>query len=77
MPKEIVWRKDKVGFEPPQKLWMQNKQVQEAIQAGKKILSDQYILNASAVNKKIQPHDAHVAENNDWKYWAAFFLYNP
>jgi asparagine synthase (glutamine-hydrolysing) len=77
LPKEIVWRKDKVGFEPPQKLWMQNKQVQEAIQAGKKILSDQDILNASAVNKKIQPHDAHVAENNDWKYWAASFLYNP
>lgn len=75
LPKEIVWRKDKVGFEPPQKLWMKYKQVQEAIQAGKQTLLDQGILNANALNKKIQPHDAHAAENNDWKYWAASFLY--
>ena len=24
LPEEIVWRKDKVGFEPPQKKWMQD-----------------------------------------------------
>ncbi len=25
MPKEITWRKDKIGFEPPQEEWMKNK----------------------------------------------------
>jgi hypothetical protein len=28
------------------------------------------------LHKTIQPHDTHVAENNEWKYWAASFLYN-
>jgi asparagine synthase (glutamine-hydrolysing) len=31
LPAEIVWRKDKVGFEPPQKKWMQNPTLQEMI----------------------------------------------
>jgi asparagine synthase (glutamine-hydrolysing) len=31
LPGEIVWRKGKVGFEPPQKDWMQDKHVQEMI----------------------------------------------
>ena len=75
LPKEIVWRKDKIGFEPPQKLWMENKNVQEAILSGKKLLVDKGILNTSVLTKKIQPHDAHAADNRDWKYWSASFLY--
>ena len=75
LPKEIVWRKDKVGFEPPQKRWMQNKDVQQAIAAGKKMLVDQNILAPSILSKKIQPHDAHAADNFDWKIWAASYLF--
>ncbi|HZH95206.1 MAG TPA: asparagine synthase (glutamine-hydrolyzing), partial [Flavisolibacter sp.] len=30
LPKEIVWRRDKTGFEPPQMAWMENKEVQAA-----------------------------------------------
>jgi asparagine synthase (glutamine-hydrolysing) len=75
LPKEIVWRKDKIGFEPPQKLWMENTNVQEAIISGKKLLVDKGILNPSFLSSKIQPHDAHAADNRDWKYWSASFLY--
>jgi len=75
LPKEIVWRKDKVGFEPPQKKWMENKNVQEAIQSGKELLAKKNVLNARTVSQKIKPHDAHAAENMDWKYWAISFLY--
>jgi asparagine synthase (glutamine-hydrolysing) len=75
LPKEIAWRKDKVGFEPPQKQWMQESSVQEAIQEGKRILVDQKILRPSVLNKKIQPHNAYAAENRDWKYWSASYLF--
>ena len=75
LPKEVVWRKDKVGFEPPQKRWMQNKEVQESVQEGRKILVDRNILHPKVLSKKIQPHDAHAADNFDWKTWAVSFLY--
>jgi asparagine synthase (glutamine-hydrolysing) len=71
LPQDICWRKDKIGFEPPQKHWMQDPRVQEAIYEGKKKLVNQYILKPQALNKKIQPHDAHTADNYDWRYWMA------
>ena len=76
LPGEIVWRKDKTGFEPPQKKWMQNKQVQESIENGKRKLAEQHILKPSAVNKKIKPHDSYAAHGWDWKYWSASFLFD-
>jgi asparagine synthase (glutamine-hydrolysing) len=75
LPKEITWRRDKTGFEPPQKKWMSNQEVQNEISNAKKLLVDHQILNASVLNKKIQPHDAHAAENRQWKYWSAAFLF--
>jgi asparagine synthase (glutamine-hydrolysing) len=36
IPKEIIWRKGKVGFEPPQKEWMHDKRVHEMIMEGRK-----------------------------------------
>ena len=71
LPQEICWRKDKIGFEPPQKLWMQDPRVQDAIYEGKKKLVKQQILKPQALNKKIQPHSAHAADNYDWRYWMA------
>lgn len=66
LPTQIVWRTDKIGFEPPQKEWMQNQQVQEMIMASKEKLVSQRILNASVLNKKIQPQESHAADNVDW-----------
>jgi asparagine synthase (glutamine-hydrolysing) len=75
LPAEITWRKDKVGFDPPQKLWTSGTQVQQAIMEGKNKLVKQGVLNPSALQKKIQPHEAFAAVNDDWKYWSASFLY--
>ena len=75
LPKEIVWRKDKVGFEPPQKQWMDNKDVKEAITEGKRRLVDKHILHPGVLNEKIKPHDTHAADNHDWKFWTASFIY--
>lgn len=73
LPAEIAWRKDKVGFEPPQQKWMENQQVQEAIMEGKKLLVSQNILDPSAI-KKIKPHSAYAAHGLDWKLWSASLL---
>jgi asparagine synthase (glutamine-hydrolysing) len=74
LPAEITWRKDKVGFEPPQQKWMENKQVQEAIMEGKQLLVDQNIINNGCL-KKVRPHTAYAAHGLDWKLWSASRLF--
>lgn len=75
LPREIVWRKDKTGFEPPQKVWMQHAHVQEAIYAAKQDLVSRNILHPSVLQKKIQPHSAYAAESWDWRAWSSSFLF--
>jgi asparagine synthase (glutamine-hydrolysing) len=70
LPGEIVWRRDKIGYEPPQKRWMQNKDVQNAIREAKEKLVQENILDASVLNKPITAKDAHADESYDWRYWS-------
>jgi asparagine synthase (glutamine-hydrolysing) len=75
LPAAITWRKDKVGFEPPQQQWMENSAVQSEIRKGKERLVREGILRSSVLQKPIQPHGSHVAENREWKYWSAAYLF--
>ncbi|TCJ13548.1 asparagine synthase (glutamine-hydrolyzing) [Flaviaesturariibacter flavus] len=75
LPPEIVWQSRKIGFEPPQQLWMQQAAVQEAIRAAKEKLVGAGVLAPSVLQKKIQPHSAYAAVNRDWKYWSLSYLY--
>jgi asparagine synthase (glutamine-hydrolysing) len=75
LPQNIVWRKDKVGFEPPQKTWMQHPATVESIQEGKRVLVREGVLHPRVLDKKVRPHDAHAAEASDWKYWTAALLF--
>ncbi len=75
LPAEIAWRRDKVGFEPPQKTWMENKNVQEAIQEAKRILVNENILKQEVLVKKITPRSAHEADNFDWRYLSGAYLF--
>lgn len=68
LPPAITWRKDKTGYEPPQKAWMQDPRLQEYIREARRSLVKAGILNGKVLQKKIQPHDAHAAENKDWRY---------
>ncbi len=77
LPAEITWRRDKVGFEPPQLQWMQHNKVQEMIQDAKNKLVKEKILKPEVLNKKITPKAAHEADNYDWRYLSASFLFAP
>jgi asparagine synthase (glutamine-hydrolysing) len=74
LPGSITWRKDKIGFEPPQRSWMENRDVEESIREGKKKLVDKGILDSSVL-KKNQPHTAYAADGVDWRYWSSSFLF--
>ena len=77
LPDSIVWRKDKVGFEPPQKSWMENKQVQDAVHEARKKLVDEKVLKPEILQKKIVPMASHEADNFDWRYLSAAALFAP
>jgi asparagine synthase (glutamine-hydrolysing) len=75
LPSEITWRKDKVGFEPPQKQWMENKKLRDMIQDARQKLIREKILLPSVSNAPIQPTAAYEADTDDWKYLSlAFFM---
>jgi len=71
LPTEITQRKDKVGFEPPQLIWMKLPEVQLMINLAKKKLVDQKILKPSVLDKSIKATSAYEKDNHDWKYLAA------
>ncbi|HAO46167.1 MAG TPA: asparagine synthase (glutamine-hydrolyzing) [Chitinophagaceae bacterium] len=71
LPDEIVWRKEKVGFETPQKSWMQEKALQEYIHESKRKLVKAGILNKDVLDKQAEPKAAHDDRNFDWRYLCA------
>lgn len=75
LPDEIVWRTDKVGYEPPQKLWMQLPAMNELIMQGRKKLVDEKILNENILDKSIIAKPAYEADNYDWRYFCVANLY--
>lgn len=71
LPESIVWRKDKVGFEPPQKEWMQHARVKECILESRRKLVHLGILKQDVLQKPLHPHSAYSAESSDWRYLCA------
>lgn len=66
LPKEIVWRKDKVGFEPPQQQWVQHKKIQEKLADAKQQLVAKGICKKEILQQKPNIKAAHDANNIDW-----------
>ncbi|MEP6616168.1 MAG: asparagine synthase (glutamine-hydrolyzing) [Ginsengibacter sp.] len=71
LPDEILWRGEKIGYEPPQKTWMMDKHLAEAIYSAKKKLVWNGVLNKASLEKKVSPKNAYDADNYDWRYLSA------
>ena len=74
LPAEITWRRDKIGFEPPQKQWMQSKKLKELVQEARQKLVKEKILNPGITTKPILASSAYETNTNDWRYLAAAFF---
>lgn len=68
LPNTILWNPIKTGFEPPQKLWMKDKNLQGIMEDAKHKLVNERILKPTVLNKKIVPQHANDANNMDWRY---------
>lgn len=76
LPAEVTWRKDKIGYEPPQKKWMEQPPVQEAVIEAKRILVQQKILKPEALFKQVKAHASYEADSYDWRYLSAAMLFS-
>lgn len=74
LPPEITWRKDKIGFEPPQQQWMSEPAVQECIYNARRKLAEAGILRREVVQMPARPVSAYAADNRDWRYLIAATL---
>ena len=75
LPDAIVWRKDKIGYEPPQAAWLQHPGIREAIAKARKKLVEHGILESHVLQEPIISKNSHDADNYDWRYLAgAAFL---
>jgi asparagine synthase (glutamine-hydrolysing) len=71
LPTEIAWRKDKIGYEPPQKKWMESEAVKETILKNRKKLVDNNYLHKNILSKPINASDACNPNENSWTHWMA------
>lgn len=74
LPEKLVWRTDKIGFEPPQKTWMEHPRMQEYIRAAKLVLVEENILHSRVLDQPVRPRAAHEADNFDWRYVSAALM---
>ncbi len=68
LPSSIAWRKGKIGYEPPQQLWMQQKYMQDVVMDAREKLVDKQILNKAILQTPFQAKAAHASNNFDWQY---------
>ena len=68
LPKDIVWRTDKVAYEPPQKMWMETDMMKDYLHEAKRKLVYNDILKPEALQRKHKALHAHDANNYDWRY---------
>lgn len=66
LPKEITWRKDKIGYEPPQQVWMDNKDVKEQVYSFKEQMVKEHILEPSVLNREFNEHKT-IFDDKNWK----------
>lgn len=71
LPKEITWRRDKIGFEAPQEQWMQNEKMRQRVMEAKKTLVKEGLLNKIVLEENILALPAYAEDNYDWRYLVA------
>ena len=76
LPSDMVWSNGKIGYEPPQQLWMQQAPIQEMIHEARKTLVSKFILKPGILEESIQARPAHAKDNFDWRYLCAAELFN-
>lgn len=71
LPQEITWRKDKIGYEPPQTSWLQNKRVEEKIHESKRRLYQHHVISKKEFERNTSLKSNSNPKNKNWELWMA------
>lgn len=74
LPSSIVYRTDKIGYEPPQQQWMQSAGFAELWQHSREKLVKENILKKEILQQPVSAKAAHADKNDDWRYFCAAHL---
>lgn len=74
LPASVVYRTDKVGYEPPQQQWMQSPAFAALVQQSRQTLVKENILKQSILQQPVHAQAAHAVKNDDWRYFCAAHL---
>lgn len=74
LPSEITWRRDKIGYEPPQKQWMQNETIKEAVINVRKEMVKEDILHSRVLNMPVEGESANIRSDNSWNHLMVSYL---
>lgn len=75
LPAEITWRKDKIGYEPPQKQWMEKQEIKDRIREIRKELVKEKIFHTDILSRPAEAASAHEDINNNWNHLMTSFLF--
>lgn len=75
LPADIAWRKDKIGYEPPQKSWMDNSFIKDRIMDCRSTMITDGILSSSLNKQAYKSEDALHGDNRNWKILMAHNLF--
>ncbi len=71
LPQEIGWRTDKIGYEPPQKSWMESEIMKNKVNHSKELLIKNNYFNKSILDEKVNTQDTGDLRKNSWGYLMA------
>nr|MBA2561453.1 asparagine synthase [Chitinophagaceae bacterium] len=69
LPRQIAFRKDKIGYEPPQKNWLENKNVKEKIHESKRKLFDHNVISKKEYENDTVSGNSSGVRNKSWDLW--------
>ncbi|MDA0194655.1 MAG: asparagine synthase C-terminal domain-containing protein, partial [Bacteroidetes bacterium] len=72
---EITWRKDKIGYEPPQQKWMSRPEIIERIVESRRSLVGMGILEKRILDEKPMPAAANTQGDQSWEHIMVSKLY--
>jgi len=68
IPETIIWRRDKIGYEPPQHAWLQNKIVQEKVHENKRKLYEHHVISRKEFERSLNWKDSVSDINKSWDF---------
>lgn len=74
LPKKICWRTDKIGYEPPQKKWMEIKAIKDRIIQSRKKLVSAGILDKRILKKVPAANSATEKSDKSWEHFMAAYI---